>query len=444
MVQPTDSRVVQEITDYYGRHYRVGMSDRELLGRSRRSMLWLGGALMLAAGLPQYCYGVLVASLARAHGWSLGGALSVLITFVVVQAAVAYPVASLRARRRLSPRPAVIGGGALCATGTVVVAHSGSVAWAVAGYGVCCGLGVGLIYVSCLTVVSRWYPERSSGRVGLLTGAFACGALPFALAMAAAGSDGAVVYLDIVGAAVLVTAVVCGALLREPPRDWWPSHIDPRLWAMDKRVNPSLLRNRQALCTFGTGEALRSRAFRMVYALLVVASAVSLFDLACLAVVAAGSEFSARVVAVSFAVLIGAHGPARAVAARLSDRLGRRQVLAGVLCIGCVAQWVLLAGVAHGSAVLLVEGAGCAALGAGCGIPLCAALVRDYFGVAAAPQNFGIVYSAKAIGAICGIGLAAGAGAAPASFSAVACLALAGALMVAGLRQPGRPAVRLP
>jgi len=238
--------------------------------------------------------------------------------------------------------------------------------------------------------------------------------------------------------------LVCGMLLREPPRDWWPSHIDPRAWAMDRRVNPSLLRNRQALRTFGTGEALHSRTFGVIYALVVVASAVSLFDLAYLAVVAAGSEFSARVVAVSFAVLIGVHGPARAVAARLSDRLGRRQVLAGVFFVGGVAQWVLLAGVAHGSAALLVAGACCAALGAGCGIPLCAALVRDYFGVDAAPQNFGIVYSAKAIGAICGIGLAAGGGGRTGIAVRSGLPGPGGALIAAGLRQPGRPAVRLP
>lgn len=407
-------------------------------------MLWLCGALMVAAGLPQYGYGVLVATLARTHGWSLGGALWALITFVVVQAAVAYPVASLRAGGRFSPRPPVIGGGVLCAAGMAAVAHTGTVAVVVVGYGVCCGIGAGLVYMTCLSVVARWYPEQSAGRIGVLTGAFAGGAVPFAVVLLAGGPGATRAFLDGAAGAVLLVAVVCGVLLREPPRNWWPPHIDPRSWAVDKRVNRSLRRNRYALRTFRPREALRSGTFGAIYGLVIAACAVSLFDLAYLAVMATKMDFSVRVVAASFAGLIGVTGLARVVAARLSDRVGRRQVLAGVLLVGGLAQLLLLLGATHGSTGMLLAGVCCAGLGAGCGIPLCAALVRDYFGAEAALQNFAIVYSAKAIGAVCGIGLAAAAGGAPMVLVGVAGLALVAAATAVRLRQPGRPAVRLP
>jgi MFS family permease len=444
MMQSNGSGTVVELTDFYGRRYRTGVSDREILGRSRRWMFWLCFALMLAVGMPQYGYGVLVATVARAHGWSVADALFVLVTFVVVQAAVAFPAAWLRDRGSVSPRIMVIVGGVLCCAGLVAIAHSANQVAAVVGYGVCCGAGVGLVYSTCLATVAAWYPEQSAVRVGLVTAAFACGAMPFVALFLTIDVHSVAVLFDVVGIVVLLVAAGCGTLLREPPPQWWPAHIDPRLWALDRRVNRSLLRNRHAIRTFRPGEAVRSPAFAAVYALVVVASTVWLCDLAVLAAAATGTVFSARVVAVSFALLIGVNGLARAAVGWLSDRLGRREVLSGVLLVGGLAQFVLLGGANHGSAGLLLVGACGAALGAGCCFPLCAALVRDYFGEAAALQNFGIVYSAKAIGAICGFGLVAGTGGGSLALAVAASLGIVGALMAARLRQPGRPVVVLP
>jgi hypothetical protein len=70
--------------------------------------------------------------------------------------------------------------------------------------------------------------------------------------------------------------------------------------------------------------------------------------------------------------------------------------------------------------------------------------VRDYFGEATALQNFGIVYSAKAIGAVCGIGLVAVTSGGSLAPAVTACLAIAGAVVAGRLQQPGRPAVVLP
>jgi hypothetical protein len=68
--------------------------------------------------------------------------------------------------------------------------------------------------------------------------------------------------------------------------------------------------------------------------------------------------------------------------------------------------------------------------------------VREYFGEESALQNFGVLYSAKAVGAVVGVGLAAfglvGA------FAAAGILSLAGAVATGWLSQPGRPKSLLP
>src|ERR1700716_3773666 len=47
----------REITDANGRVYRVGETDRDLLGRSRASMVWLPWIAMMAGSVFGYGYG---------------------------------------------------------------------------------------------------------------------------------------------------------------------------------------------------------------------------------------------------------------------------------------------------------------------------------------------------------------------------------------------------
>lgn len=440
----TSTRSGPEVRDCYGRLYRTGVSDRELVGHSRRWMFWLCWAATFAAGLPQYGYGVLLPTVAAAHGWSWTGALAELAAFVVVQAGVAFPAAWLLDRGVASPRALLIAGGLLCSVGLVTLAHNDNPAVTVLGYAVAGGTGVGLVYPTCTAIVARWYPERSAARISLVSGAFACGAVPLAFLWPRIDVHNVAGYLDVVGAAVLLVVVGSGMLISAPPPGWWPVHIDPRAWVLDRRLNRSLLRNQPAVRTFPPREAVHNSTFRAVYVLLVVASAMLLCDLAYLTAIATRSVFPAPVIATSFALLVGGNGVARAAMGRLSDRLGRRAVLTVVLAIGGSAQLALLAGGHQGSAGLILLGSGCAALGAGCCFPVCAALIRDYFGESRALQNFGIVYSAKAVGAIGGIGLVAVTSGGAVALTVMAGLGLGGGLLANRLRQPGRPATLLP
>jgi MFS family permease len=326
--------------------------------------------------------------------------------------------------------------------------HTNSLAVALVGYSVCGGVGAGLVYATCIGTAARWYPERSTAIVGLVGGAFAFGAVPFlVLAYTVVDVTNHTMLLDGAGIVALVVVTACGALLRDPPAHWWPAHIDPRVWALDKRVNRGLAKNRPALRRYSPGEVVHNGTFAAMYGLLALAAAVSLFDIVYLAVLAAGNGLSRTAVATAFGLLVGMNGGGRAIVGWLSDRVVRSRALAAALIVGGLAQFGLLFGGQHGWPVLVIVAAGLAGLGTGCCYPLLVAIVREYFGEDAALQNFGIAYSAKAIGSVAGTGLAALAvsvhGHAVTLFT-VAVLGLAGAVVARLLDQPGRPAMLLP
>ena len=438
----------REVTDVYGRHYRVGESDRDLTGRSRAWMLWLPGVTMAAVSVLQYGYGLLAPTLRVAHGWSLVDVMWVFAVWVVFQAGVAFPTARLRQRRRIAPGAVVVTGGLLCLAGLVTLAHAGDLVVALVGFSVLGGTGAGLVYATAVTTVSAWFPECRSPRIGAVTGAFAYGAVPFILLFAFGLDVGnSTLVLDVTGAVVGGVVVVCGLLFRDPPRDWWPAHVDPQQWAIDKRLNKSLPHNVPAVRQYTPAEALRSRTLPLMYLILVSMAAVSLLGIAYLASFTIDEGFGSGVVALAVAGLAVVNGAGRTVAARLSDRFGRRGTLTAVLAVEGLAQFGLVASGQAGQAGWLVVFALLAGLGGGAFYPLVGSLVLDYFGERSAFVNYAVVYSAKALGGVLGVGAAAfavtGSGYVPV-FVTAGCVALASAGMTRLLHQPGHPTLPAP
>ncbi|PRX96483.1 MFS transporter [Allonocardiopsis opalescens] len=438
-----------EVRDCYGRRYVVGPPPREIIGRDRVQLLRGAWLALVTIGFLQYAYGVAVPTLLSAHGWTHAQAFGVLALWAVCQGAVAYPAARLRAAGRLLPRTAMLLGAGLCAAGLLLFAWTDGLAWALIGYSVLCGVGAGLVYHTCTSTVARWYPERPATRAGLVSGAFAYGAIPviavFGLWATPAGLEMLLTVLALVVGAVVAA---CGWHFADPPRDWWPTAIDPRSWAVDKRLNRSRAANPPAVREFSPAEALRSRCWPLLFGTLALAGAVSLFNIAYLA------DFTLRVggfglgaAALAAGVLVGANGASRVVASRLSDRLGRRRTLSLVLAVGALAQFGLLYGGSTGSLGVLLAAALLAGLGGGSFYPLFSSLALEYYGARDVGSNTGAIYSAKVVGGVIGIGLTAlavtGAGPPEQGYAIAFCAAGAAGLLAAALtrllRQPGHP-----
>jgi MFS family permease len=143
----------REITDANGRVYRVGETDREILGRSRAWMVWLPWAAMMAVSVYEYGYGAAAKSLRDAHHWTMSETFWLLSIWAFFQALIAFPAGKLREKDVVSARTAMLVGAALSALGFFSIANSDSLVIAYLGFSVCGGIGAGLVYATCINLV---------------------------------------------------------------------------------------------------------------------------------------------------------------------------------------------------------------------------------------------------------------------------------------------------
>lgn len=398
-------------------------------------MLWLPWAAMAAIGILQYGFGSLVPALVE-RGWAPVDVFWLLALWTVFQAGAGFPVAFLRERGRIGPRSAMVAGAVLLLLGPLALAQ-GSFVVALLGYSVLSGTGAGLVYATCSSTVAKWYPERTAAKVSLVTGAFAYGSVPFAMAYLFTVDGGPLVPLLVVsGVLIFLVVLAAGMVLRDPPANWWPPDVDPRAWALDgRRVS--------AVRQYSPREAMRTPVAPLMYLILFCASAVSLFDITFLAVLGARMSAPLVIVAIATGLLLGTNGAGRALAIRVSDRAGRTRTLGWVLAVLGVGQLCLASASTTGSVVILLLASLLAGIGGGAFYPLFASLVREYFGDQSpgARQTHAAVYSAKAFGGVLGVGVAAVAVPAwglPAVFLVACVLAVASGMLCWKLRQPGR------
>ena len=436
-------RFSREVSDAYGRRYRIGETADELLGCPREHQKWRAWLCLAAISPLQYLFGFAILGLPAAGAWDPVGTMWLLALFVVVQAGTALPCAWVARDRRVSPSLLVVTGGVLAAAGLVSLAHADSLVTAAIGYAGLGGIGAGLVYSTAVSTAARWFPDKRVSTIGFVTGGFACGAVPGILALTVATStDAHVVVYDALGALALVTVAVAGYKLVDPPRHWWPDDIDPQLWAIDHSLNRSLPHNVPAVREFPPHDALRTAALPLMWLIFAAISAVALFATGFASQYAVEAGLGTTTAGLAAAGLAAVSGLGRSATARLSDLLGRSHALGLVLAVEGVAQ-LGLAGTGHlGSHVGYTLFAILAGLGGGAFYAIFATLVLEFFGEHSVLQNQAMLYSAKAAGGILGIG-----GGAllvsrldhTATFAIAGGAALATACLLPLLKQPGRP-----
>ena len=448
MASTSHGVAVAEVRDLHGRSYRVGERPQDIMGRSRAWMLWLPWAAMAGIGVLQYGYSVAATALHPTSGWGATAVYWVLALWVMFQAGAAALTAALRHHSAVAPSRAMIAGALLCAAGPLTLAYTDTFGLAVLGYSVLCGSGAGIVYATCASTVAKWYPKARGLRIGFVGGAFGYGAVPFIILFAAGLSPAnhAAIF-TVVGVFVLAVVALCGVFFRDPPLGWWPPEVDPKLWAVDKHVNRSLLRNAPAVRQYAPTQAVRTTAFVVMYLIMVSAAAAFLLAVAYVPIVAISNGFSPVVAASAIGLVAVVSGGGRAVASHISDRFGRRETLSGALLLaGCALLGLVYSASIH-QAIPFVVFAALSGLAGGAFYPLLASLVADYFGERNAVRNFGLVYSAKLFGGLIGIGLPAFVVSSPALlhvFVAAGLISLCAAVTTRLLHRPGHLILRLP
>jgi MFS family permease len=438
-VTVTDDR---EITDANGRVYRVGIPAEQILGRSRNWMVWLPWAAMFGISVFEYGFGAAEKTLENVHGWSLGQAFWLDAIWTVFQAAVAFPAGRLREKGILSARAAMLIGAVMVCLAFVVLGATGNLLLNFVFYAVVGGTGAGLVYATCINMTGKWFPEKRGGKIGFVNGGFAYGAVPFIFVFSYLfNASNFTLVLTLTGVYMLVIVGLCGFLFKDPPRDWWPHDVDPIEWAANPKAGRSLAKNPPAVRQYGPMEAFKTGQLPLMWVSLAIIGGVSLFGIGYQVNFAKAMGFGPFIAASSAGVLSIVNGVGRGFVGWLSDQIGRKESLIIVLVIEGIAQFGLLWGGDTHNEVVFIFFAFLAGLGGGAFFPMYAALTPDYFGENNNASNYGLIYSAKLVSSLFGLGVASWVVATwgyNGAYTTAGAIAFVSALIAMFLRQPGR------
>lgn len=438
-----DSSSYREVTDSNGRIYRVGETDRDIMGRPRWLMVLLPWIGMMGISVFEYAFGSAEKTLEQANGWGLTHVYWLITVWTIFEAGLAFPAGRLREKGIVTARQAMFGGAVCCLLGYLSLAMTSSYIVALIGFGVVGGTGAGFVYATCINMVGKWYPEKRGAKTGFVNGGFAYGSLPFIfLFIYMFDTSNYQVILSLVGVYMLVVVAVCGYFFKDPPKNWWPKEIDPLRWQQDTKNNRSLAKNPPAVRQYTPSEAIRTGMLPLMWICLVAIGGVSLFGINFQVPFAKEMGFGPLVVASSMGVLAVLNGVGRAFVGWISDTIGRRQALSLVLIIEGLAQFGVLWSGSIANEPLFLVFAFISGVGSGAFFPMFAALVPDYFGENNNAQNYGLVYSAKLVSGLFGGGLGGiviGAWGYTGAYILAGFMGLFAAGLTLLLRQPGRP-----
>jgi MFS family permease len=396
----------REVVDENGRVYRIGETDRDILGRSRVWMVWLPWISMMAISSSEYAFTSAEDTLSDAHGWHGAHIFWLLGVWVFFQAAVAFPAGRLRESGKLSARSAMMVGAVGSLMGYVSLAFAPSVFWAYLGFGFFGGAAAGFVYATCVNMVGKWYPERKGGKTGFVNGGFAYGSVPFIFIFTS--------YMDVsnyrgilfaVGVLLACLVAVSGFFFKDPPKNWWPAHVDPLGASTDPRIARALRKNPPAKKQYTPMEAIKTGILPLMWFVLLCTAGINIFGIAMQVPFGKEMGFAGGIVALAMSLKAIINGTGRGVIGWISDLFGRRNTLIIVCAVLGVSQYAVYLSGSIGSMPLFLLASMVSGFGGGAIFPLFAAMTADYFGENNNATNYGLVYSSKVISGLVGAGM---------------------------------------
>jgi MFS family permease len=371
-------------------------------------MVLLPWFAMMGISVSEYAFGSAEETLHDAHGWSTTNIFWLLSIWVFFQAAIAFPAGKLRESGKLTARAAMILGAIGAFIGFISLSHAPSLFWAYLGFGFFGGGGAGLVYATCVNMVAKWYPEKRGGKTGFVNGGFAYGAVPFVFIFTSyMHPENYQTVLDGVGFYVLAIVAISGFFLKDPPKNWWPAHVDPLVVSPDPRIARSLRKNPPAVKQFTPMEAVKTGILPVMWVCLLFTAGVNIFGIAFQVPFGKEMGFAGGIVALAMSLKAVVNGTGRGVIGWISDLYGRRQTLTIVCVVLGLAQFgVLWSGTIHNMPLFLVFSM-ISGFGGGAIFPLFAAMTADFFGENNNASNYGLVYSSKLVSGLLGSGMGA-------------------------------------
>ncbi len=284
---------------------------------------------------------------------------------------------------RVGPRKAMLAS-ALCFCGGFMVAALGvqlhNIVIVYLGYGVLGGIGLGLGYISPVSTLIKWFPDRPGMATGLAIMGFGGGAMigsPLAVALMARFSSpthiGVAETFVVMGLIYFLIMFFGVVTVRVPPEQWKPIGWAP------SASNQKLITNAQV----SADEAIKTRQFWLLWAVLFlnVTAGIGVLGQASAMIQESFPGVIAASAAAGFVGLLSIFNMGgRFVWSSLSDKIGRKATYALYFALGALL-YALVPGAGKAHSVPLFVAAYCIILSMyGGGFSTIPAYLRDLFG----------------------------------------------------------------
>lgn len=360
----------------------------------RRWTILLGGFLLSLMGGMSYAWGSFVVPLVMDWGWTATQAVLPFTVLIIVFAITMIPAGWIQ--DKIGPRRVATWGAILFFVGYLLsgllrwIPHP---AWLVFSYGFIVGIACGLTY-SCIAPTARkWYADRPGFAVSTAVMGFGLAAIVFSpfqrLMIDRLGVDGTFLVLSVF---VTTVALIGARIIKNPPEGYNSSNINgPLKSKMAKPVTE--------IEDIPPGRFIRTPVFYLLWLALamVIGGGLTAIGL----IPAYGEielELEPTVAAVAISAYAFTNGFGRPIVGYLSDRIGTMRIMKVVYSMQAIV-FLLLPLVAVNFVLLII----CSLLlgiGYATTFALFPVLVASGFGTKYLGLNYGLVFSAFAMGAL--------------------------------------------
>lgn len=352
-----------------------------------------------------YGWSIFVVPLENEFGWSRSET-SLTFTISIMAMCLSILFGGMFNGKKDKPLISLVIAAVFIAAGFVLTSQAGSLMAFYVCYGVLCGAGVGLAYVTTVGVISKWFPARQGLISGMMMMAFGMGAMilgPICTAlMNSAGWRTIFIMLGIIMSILLAASGVlmksangAGDFAKASGPETGSTQTEGILSEADA-IGTALSEDKGPL------EAIRTGEFWILYFFCMVLSASGLALMGHIAPCVIGLGASAQTAAVIAGVASFANGFGRVTYGSSYDKFGICKTLFISSTIFLAATIITVIGIKSGILVVLVVGCFLLGFSFGAAPPTSATAVARIFGNQYFTANFGIASSQLVFAAFIG------------------------------------------
>jgi MFS transporter, OFA family, oxalate/formate antiporter len=349
-------------------------------------------AMVMIANL-QYAWTLFVGPIQQAHGWKLTDVQWAFTLFVLFQTWV-QPLDGWLIDR-LGPRRFITAAGILCGVGWSSMGVAKTLPQLYFFY-ILAGIGAAFVYSGCVGSAVKWFTNRRGLASGIIAAGFGGGTALFipviTYVIRTRGYESAFLFTGILQGVVITVAA---QFLRHPGPNFVPAKAAAAVASKARRNTEN----------FTTREMLRTPQFYLLYVMFVAMATGGLLVTANAGPLVKSWGLAAAALTAATTLSPIANGGSRIFWGWASDRIGREISMA----VAFVLQAVCLVGVltiGRTSPTMFTITLILTFFTWGEVFALFPSTLGDYFGTKFATSNYGILYTAKAVAGILGVGVA--------------------------------------